>query len=297
MLETSGMKVTVHPQGVPRPNDSQMKSILEKYECVIIGTSQKISEDMFENVFSPKIIATASVGTDHIKIPKEKKNLATVFNAPSANAPSVAEYNVGAILMARRRLSEGSSLYGEGLDNKNLVKKPEDVRGITVGFVGAGRISTRTMELLQPFGVNFLCYTDDVPQRRYMVERFGTRFVSLHELASFSDVISVNVPCTESTANLINADVVAAMKNTAVFVSISREQVLNLDALFKKAEENPNFYVMLDLDVLPDCVQRRNGRNIVITPHIAGGTIESRKRMFLEVAEQIHKEITTNSEL
>ena len=287
ILQDSGVKVTVHPLGVPRPNGKQMKSILEQHDCVIIGTSQKITEEMFENIFTPKIIATASVGIDHIQVPFEKTSLITIFNTPGANAPSVAEYNVGAILMARKRLMEGGFLYAEGFDNKKLVKKPEDVSGIVVGFVGAGRVSTRTMELLQPFGVSFLCHTDDAPQRQYMVERFGVRFVPLLELASKSDVISVNVPSTVATAGLISADVVAAMKDTAVFVSIARERVLDLNALFEKAENNPNFYVILDLDVLPDCVSRSNRRNIIITPHIAGGTIESRKRMFLEAAKQV----------
>ncbi len=287
ILKNSGVVVTVHPHGVPRPDHDQMKTILEKYDCVIIGTSQKITEDMFEGIISPRIIATASIGVDHISIPHSKTDLVEVINTPGANTQSVAEYNVGAMLMARKRLMEGSDLYTNGLDNKKLIRKPEDIKNTTIGFVGAGRISTRTMELLQPFGVSFLCYSDDADQKQNLVNTLGVRFVSLKELAEKSDIISVNVPSTAGTANLINLEVISAMKEDCIFVSIAREQVIDLKALFKKADHCPNFYAMLDLDVNTDFVKRSNRRNIVITPHIAGGTIESRLRMFREVAEKI----------
>lgn len=287
VLEEAGVEVTVHPMGTERPDPVRMKAILEAYDCVIIGTSQKITPDMFERIDTPRIIATASVGVDHIRFPAEKAGLITVLNTPGANAPSVAEYIVGAVLMARKRLMEASSLYRQGLSNKKLHRKPEDLGGATVGFVGAGRISTRTMELLRPFGVHFLCHTDDAPQRQHLVTDFGVCFVSLPELAAQSDVISVNVPATASTAGLISADIIGAMKEDAIFVSISRESVTDIPALLKKAMTNPDFYAILDLDVIPDYVQSGNGRNIIITPHIAGGTIESRRRMFMETAERV----------
>lgn len=289
VLEDAGTELTVHPSGVPRPDHDQMKSILEQYDAVIIGTSQKISEDMFENISTPRIIATASVGLDHIKVPGDKEKLCTVFNTPNANTQSVAEYNIGAMLMTRKRLAEGNHLYYHGLDNKKLIRKPEDIHGQTVGFIGAGRISGKTMELLYPFGVNMLCYSDDSDQRHYLTEKYNVKFVSLQELAERSDIISVNVPSTPSTYQLISEDIVAAMKKDCIFISIAREQVVNIRALLKKADANPNFYVVLDLDVIPEYVAKNNGRNIVITPHIAGGTIETRKRMFYEVAQSIAK--------
>ena len=289
LLESAGVEVTVHPRGVPRPDAVQFKTILEGYDCVIIGTSQKISEDMFENITSPRIIATASVGLDHIMIPESKRGLVTVINTPDANTQSVAEYNIGAMLMTRKRLLEGDQLYARGLDNKKLLRKPEDIHGTTVGFVGAGRISGKTMELIHPFGVNILCYSDDADQRGYLTEKYGTEFVSLEELAERSDIISVNVPNTPRTHHLISSQIIDSMKKSCIFISIAREQVTDIPALLEKAEANPDFYAVLDLDVIPEYAGRNNSRNIIITPHIAGGTVETRKRMFKEVAVQIKK--------
>ena len=105
ILARAGVDVTVHPLGVPRPDSLQMKSILEEYECVIIGTSQKISEDMFDNIITPRIIGTASVGVDHIQVPENKKGLITILNTPKANAQSVAEYTMACALTCCKRLS------------------------------------------------------------------------------------------------------------------------------------------------------------------------------------------------
>ncbi len=294
-LEDAGIELTVHPLGVPRPDHDQMKMILEQYDAVIIGTSQKITEDMFENISKPRIIGTASVGLDHIKVPESKKNLCTIFNTPNANTQSVAEYNVGAMLMTRKRIMEGNYLYSQGLDNKKLIRKPEDIYGTTIGFVGAGRISAETMKLLSVFGTKFLCYTLHPENHKNLADKYNLKFVTLNELAQQSDIISINVPLNESTQNLINTDIISEMKENCIVVSVARNKVIDIHALIGKANTNPNFYAILDLDVLPDYIGKNNNRNIVITPHIAGGTIETRKRMFNEIAQSISQHIATFS--
>lgn len=78
------------------------------------------------------------------------------------------------------------------------------------------------------------------------------------------------------------------MKDTAIFISVSRLDTVNVNALFDKAVECPGFYVCLDLDVSEKVIQRMpNVSNVIVTPHIAGGTVETRKRMFREIAKSI----------
>lgn len=290
-LKQVGVEVTVHPLGVARPDDDRMKEILNEYECIIIGTSQKIKIDMFEGIETPRIIATASVGVDHIRIPDNKRGLVKIINSPGSNTVSVAEYVIGALLLARKRYFEGNSLYGKGYNNKMLIRKPEDIYGATVGLIGAGRISTRIMELLQPFGVHILCYTKHPDAHKELIEQFKIQFTTLEEVVKQADMLAVCVPETDSTYNLIDESIVANMKESCVFISIAREKVTNIKALIQKANTCPNFYVILDVDVVPEYTSFCNGRNIIITPHIAGGTIESRKRMFMDIAERITKHI------
>ena len=289
ILENKGVGLTVHPLGVARPDSTQMKQILEEYDCVIIGTSQKITGDMFENIDSPRIIATASVGVDHIHVPEEKKSLVTIINTPKANAQSVAEYTMGCALACVKRLEEGNQLYKAGKNNKALYQKPEDLCGKTIGVVGAGNISARIMEYAQFFNMKVLCWTRNPEVHRELKEK-GVQFVSLDELVSRADVISVNLPNNAGTKGLISSELISKMKSSAVFISVSRLDTINVDDLLQRAVNERGFFVCLDLDINGDIVEKiPDVPNVLITPHIAGGTVETRKRMFREVAESVSK--------
>lgn len=287
ILREAGVEVAVHPWGVARPDSAQMKRIFETYDGVIIGTSQKMYEDTFQNITTPKLIATASVGLDHIRIPEEKRTLITVLNTPKANAQSVAEYTIGCALACCKRLLEGRELYIKGENNKRLSQKPEDLYGKTLGVVGAGNISVRIMEFGKFFGMNVICWTLH-PENHSELKEIGARFVELDELLSNSDIISVNLPNNNGTENIIDESKIQKMQDKAIFISVSRKEIIDYRALLKKAEGSKNFYVCLDLDVDEDIVESiPNMPNLLITPHIAGGTISTRKKMFLELAEQI----------
>lgn len=287
VLAGSGVELTVHPIGVPRPDHDKMKAILEEYDCVIIGTSQKITEEMFERINTPRIIATASVGLDHIKVPEGKKNLVTIINTPKANAQSVAEYTMACALSCVKRLAEGNKLYCEGKNNKALHQKPEDLSGKTIGVIGAGNISTRIMEYAQFFGMKVLCWTR-TPERHSELKEKGVQFANLEDLVAASDVISVNIPNNLETRGIISSQLVEKMKSNAIFISVSRIETIDIEALMQRAIDIPSFYLCLDLDVDENVVRAMPAQsNVIITPHIAGGTVETRKRMFWEVAEQI----------
>ena len=284
-LERAGIDVEVLEHGKERPDPARMKTILESHDIVIIGTSQKIGAEMWEHISAPRIIGTASVGIDHIKVPAGKT--ATILNTPTANAQSVAEYIVGCALMCRKRLVEGNGLYREGRNNKALSRKPEDIHGAVVGLIGAGHIAEKVMEMLKPFGVSFLCHTKNPAKHRNMTEIYGARFVALDELARNSDIIAVAVPNDRSTHDLVSADIVDQLKDDCIFISIARAEVTDIAALADKARRNRNFYLCLDLDVSPEYIGINDRDNIIITPHIGGGTVETRKRMFAEVTDRI----------
>ena len=283
MIRDAGIELVIHPKGVPRPEKQRMTEILREYDGVIIGTSQKLSEDMFEAIDTPRIIGTASVGTDHIRIPEDKKQLIWVLNAPTASAYPVSEYVFAAVLSCCRRIGEGAGLYAEGRDNKSLSRKPEELSGKTIGVVGAGNIAEKIMEFAGFFGMRILCWTRRPEQHAHLAEK-GTVFVSLERLAQESDVIALALPSNAGTKGLISAGLASKMKDNAVFVSISRRETMDVEALIEKSRRNRNFYSCLDLDLDEEIRAAAKGLpNVVITPHIAGGTRENRIRMFREV--------------
>lgn len=284
----AGHELTVLPKGQSRPTGKALQEILEDYDCIIIGTGQKISVEMFSNITSPKIIATASTGVDHITVPEDKKHLITVLNTPGANAAAVAEYIIGAALNCCRRLAEGRLLYQESKDNKKLRAKPVELGEKTLGVIGAGSVSRELINLASAFHMNIICWTPH-PERHPEIFEGKAKNLSLEELASRADIISLNMPDCSETHGLISSELIRKMKTDAIFISVSRLSLIDIAALTKKAKENPSFYVCLDLDPDPDLV---NGisrlSNVYITPHIAGGTVESRIRMFRKAAERIN---------
>jgi len=283
LLEDAGVDLMVHPLGRPRPDDDQMKKIIEEYDCIIIGTSQKMRPEMFENITSPKIIATASVGLDHIQVPDDKKYLITVYNTPKANAQSVAEFTIGTALSCVKRLAEGCALYNDGKNNKALSQKPEDLYGKTMGVIGAGNISRKIMEYASVLGMDVVYWTAHPEKHDIPYE-----YLPLEKLAENADLISVNLPNNAGTQNLISQDLVQKMKANCIFISVSRLATINIAALINKAQKEKSFYVNVDIDVDGEVVKKiQNKKHVYITPHIGGGTIETRKRMFREVSEQI----------
>ena len=218
-----------------------------------------------------------------------------IINTPKANAQSVAEYTMGCALSCVKRLYEGDSLYRNRKDNKSLSRKPEDLSGKTIGVIGAGNISVRIMEYARFMGMNILCWTRN-PEKHKELCDLGVRFVSIEELAEISDVISVNLPNNADTKGLISKSLIELMKNTCIFISVSRLATIDVNALFEKSVNNKSFYTCLDLDVDEAVVSIiPEQHNVLVTPHIAGGTIETRKRMFHETAIAIARIVEENN--
>lgn len=286
ILANADVDVVVHPLGEPRPSADELKQLLEEYDGLIIGTSAKMPEYVFDDICCHKVIATASVGIDHICVPTDKKELITIINTPKANARSVAEYTIGCALACVKRLAEGQKLFNKGMTNKQLIQKPEDLCGKIMGVVGAGSISAEIIKYAKFFGMEILCWTR-CPERHNELKEYVS-FVTLEHLVEKSDIISVNLPNVPETKQIISDKLVQQMKNNAIFISVSRTNTLDIEALMMKAQNNQCFYACLDIDTDREIADRVSGlENVFITPHIAGGTVETRKRMFRELAEQI----------
>lgn len=174
-----------------------------------------------------------------------------------------------------------------GENNKALSNKPEDLSGKTMGVIGAGNISRKIMEYAAVLGMNVQYWTAH-PQKYNL----PYRYIPLGNLVEDADVLSVNLPDNRATKNLISKDLIDRMKGNCVFISVSRIDTIDLDALIEKAQSERSFYVNVDIDVNEKIVSAIQGKkNVFVTPHIAGGTVETRKRMFREVSEQIVKNL------
>ena len=160
-------------------------------------------ETMFADVVTPKVVATASSGLDHIHVPAEKASLVRIANAPNANRSTVAEHTFALILALRKQLLEGRTVASEGKNKKAMHGKLHDLMGATMGVIGAGGIATRVMRMACCFGMHCLCWTFNPGRHHDLVEE-GVEFTDLDTLCRNADVISVNIPSTVQTNLLID---------------------------------------------------------------------------------------------
>lgn len=287
ILKEKGISVDVW-NGEKYPKKEELKQLLSRYDVLIVGIEERITKDMIVDIKTPKIIASMSIGLDHIDKECFDSKFIDVVNCPNANVTSVAEHILALILDSSKRIQESNDLVINGKPNRKLLtRKPTDIRGKTIGLIGAGKISQRMVDIANVFNMPILCYTAH-PDKHENLTRKGVEFVELDELLRNSDIVSVSVPLTNYTTNLISRDKVELLKKDATFINTSRTGVTDIQALVEFADKNPDFYLGLDIDVgeYTDLFSKKRN-NVVVTPHIAGCTEDAIKRQYIECAENI----------
>lgn len=287
ILKEKGISVDAW-SGKNYPNKEELKQLLGIYDILIVGVEERITRDMISDIKTPKIIASMSIGLDHIDEECFKSKFIDVVNCPNANVISVAEHILTLMLDASKRIQEANDLVINGKPNRKLLtSKPTDINGKTIGLIGAGKISQRMMDIANLFNMPILCYTAH-PENHEDLTKKGVEFVELDELLQNSDIVNVSVPLTNKTNNLISRDKVRLLKKSATFINTSRTGVTDIQALVEFADRNPNFYLGLDIDVgeYANLLSKRRN-NVVVTPHIAGCTDDAIKRQYIELSRNI----------
>lgn len=270
------------------PNTEQLITLLHEYDILIIGVKTIVKKDILEHISSPKIIATLSIGLDHIDKEIRESELVHVINIKDANTISVAEHIFSLILGLNKKVYESNNLVLQQKGHKkNLHERPEDISNKKLGLIGAGNITRKVIKIAKVFNMQMSCYTRNPNNHKDLLE-YGVVFKSLDEILKESDIINVSIPLTEETKHFISKDKIELMKPTATFINTSRVDVVDTKALIKKADRYNTFYVGLDIDLDEHkelLAQYRN--NVIITPHTAGVSKQAIGRMDFELANNI----------
>ena len=271
-----------------RPDKNGLIKLLNEYDILIIGIEDKFTKDMLPKINkNKKIIATLSIGLDHIDKAFLKNDNFKIINCQNSNVVSVAEHIFALILALKKRIIEANVISLKGENRRNLSMRSNDITGSTLGIIGAGKISHEVIRISKVFDMKILCNTLNPELHEDLIKQ-GVKFVSLNEVLSNADVITINIPLNEENKNIISKDKIRLMKNTATFINTSRGELVDMNELIKYADENKTFNVGLDIDAenYKDILNiKRN--NVIVTPHIAGVTKEAVGRMDVEVANRL----------
>ena len=124
-----------------RPNKEEILKLLNDYDILIIGVREKLTEDMLKGIINKKVIATLSIGVDHIDNSFFESNLIKVINCQKSNVISVAEHIFSLILSLKKRIIEANDIAMNGGTKKDLSMRSNDISNSTIGIIGAGKIS------------------------------------------------------------------------------------------------------------------------------------------------------------
>lgn len=270
-----------------RPNKEELSKLLDDYDILIIGVKEKMTEDMLTKIDKKKVIATLSIGVDHIDKSFFESDLIKVINCQTSNVISVAEHIFTLILSLKKRIIEANEIAMKGRTKKDLSARSNDISDSSIGIIGAGKISREVMKIAKIFNMKIYCNTLNPEKHQDLIEQ-GVEFLNLDTLLSNSDIITINIPLNSENNNLISKDKIRLMKKTATFINTSRAEIVDMNELIKYADENKTFNVGLDIDAenYKEILNAKRN-NVIVTPHIAGVTKEAIKRMDVELANNI----------
>jgi len=242
---------------------------------------------------APKLIAIGcfSIGTNQVDLRDAKMLGIPVFNAPFSNTRSVAELVIAECIMLIRGIPEKNALTHKKIWMKSVSNSVE-ARGKILGIIGYGHIGSQVSILAESLGMDIIYY--DIERKLSLGN--AKPVVSLDELLTISDIVTLHVPSTELTRNMISKDRIAVMKKGACLINASRGDVVDYKAVAEGLRSK--HLAGVAADVFPG-EPASNGEpfenelqefdNVILTPHIGGNTLEAQANIGLEVAEKLVK--------
>lgn len=260
----------------------------------LIASNHPISKEVILALSKLKIVALIGVGFDTVDVKAARERGVVVTHVPDLISEVVADHTVALVLSLLRRIPQGDRMVRQNAWQSDMSKWAKPVprlRGLTAGIIGFGRTGRDVASRLAGFGVKIITYD---PYLGGAPPANVTVFDSLEELLGAADIISIHVPLSKETTNLIREEHFRLMKKTAFVVNTSRGPVIDEDALTKALCEG--WIAGAALDVMKDEPPRCDNRlltldNVIITPHIAyysdESVVEQRKRTATEVARMV----------
>ena len=229
-------------------------------------------EDAFAQLPDLRFISVCGIGTDSIDLAAARERGIVVSNIPGKTAPVVAEHAFGLMFAAAKRATWYTDMTRKG----QWVKKDGIfLTGKTIGIIGTGNIGAEMARMCNSFGMNVIAYTFHPSDER--AERLGVRYVSLDELLSSSDVVSIHTKLTSDSEHMIGKRELDLMRPGAILVNVARGPIVDENALVAALNSDRLGGVALDVfeeEPLPEGSPITKCEQVVLTPHIADMTPE-----------------------
>lgn len=261
-------------------------------DALIVRNRTQVRGELLAALARCKVIGRLGVGLDNIDVAGCEAKGMQVIPATGANALSVAEYVITSAMLLLRGAYQSTTAVAGGQWPRAALSGGREVAGKTLGLIGFGSIGQLTAQLAQAIGMHVIAFDSMMDRDHPAYASTGVRAAGLDELIVGADVVSLHVPLVESTRNLFNAERIAAMKPGAVLINTARGGIVDEQALAAALRSGRLGGAAIDVfttEPLPAAPHFDGCPNLLLTPHIAGVSAESNKRVSQMIAERVLK--------
>jgi D-3-phosphoglycerate dehydrogenase len=266
----------------------QLKQIIGDYDALMIRSGTTVTAEIIEAASKLRIIGRAGVGVDNVDVPAATKRGVIVVNSPEGNTIAAAEHALALMLSLSRHVPHAhASTMAGGWDRKTYVGN--ELYKKKLGVVGLGKIGSHVARVAKAMGMDVMAYDPFVSAER--AQQMQVRLMQLPALFAEADYVSLHLPRTPETQNLVNAELLKTMKPTARIVNCARGGIIDEAALAEAVENGTIAGAALDVyakePLEADSPLRSVRERLILTPHLGASTEEAQENVAIDVAEQI----------
>lgn len=272
-------------------SESQLIAEIKDVHLLGIRSKSQITKNVLEAANKLQAIGCFCIGVNQVDLKNARQQGIAVFNAPYSNTRSVAELVIGLAVMLIRRIPDKNKAAHEGIWLKDA-KGSYELRGKTLGIIGYGNIGTQVSILAEALGMRIIFY--DIIKRLPLGNAVAKS--SLQELVGEADIVTLHVPETRQTTNLINESTLAQFKKGGILINYARGEVVDLNALRSAVLDGRISGAAVD--VYPHEPEKNGDRfqtplqnlsNVILTPHIGGSTEEAQQNIGEDVSNKLYQ--------
>ena len=266
----------------PGMSAEELKACIGDYDALMIRSGTQVTADVIAAASRLKIIGRAGVGVDNVDVPAATQRGVLVVNSPEGNTIAAAEHALAMMLSLSRYVPQAHAGMRAGKwDRKKYVGN--ELYKKTLGVVGLGKIGSHVARVAQAMGMEVIAYDPFIAADR--AQRMLVKLLELDELFRTADYVTLHIPRTKDTENLVNAELLRTMKPTARIVNCARGGVVDESAISEAIQKGVIAGAGLDVyasePLAEDSPLRAVERGLVLTPHLGASTEEAQENVCL----------------
>ncbi len=287
LLENAGIEYLINPLNRKLTED-QLADMVTDFDVIIAGT-EPITDKVMARASKLKFISRVGVGLDNIDLIAAQRRGIKVSYTPEAPAPAVAELTLGIMLMLLRSVHVSNSQMHRGEWQRIFGKRLAEV---TIGIIGVGRIGTRVLRRTKGFGTPQILVNDIMPD--YELNReFKLEWVTKEQVYKEADIISLHLPLTQLTKNMIRREHLLSMKPDAIIINTSRGGIINEQDLYDVMKAGHLSGAAIDVfEQEPYAGNLAQIDRCLLTAHMGSMSVDCRTRMEIEATEEVVRFLT-----